>query len=297
MLYFSNYLFFNGNKTLKMFKSIYIYQNIALATEVSFLVFGITGGVVLSVYSTDLPDSGFALPRTVNATAVLLTEPDDTLPGTSISRQSSHASSHVDQSCGRPIIPLREKINFVNNVKQKVHEHISPVLSKIHQRLEKKISFVESTFSLLKAKIYNKLGLSCLVPRLIRPFEPILRYARCKIGLDYDGFMEAHPCNGTVCMDPSIEDRTITHDLGVPNLDALRLDVSTTDDCFSDMKKIQYAARVLAKIIEDQPCDDPRYESLCNDAIEQNRILDEDSCLSVRYVFSAIIYIYIYIYI
>ena len=233
----------------------------------SFLVFGITGAVVLAVYSTDLPDSGFALPRTVPATAVLLTEPDVTLPGTTISRKSSHASSHGHQSCGRPIIPLGAKIDFV---KQKVEEHIPPVLSRIYQRFQAKMSFIQSTFSLFKARIYHKLGLSCLVPKLIRPFEPILRYTRCKIGLDYDGFMEAPPCNDTVCMEPSIEDQEITRDRGLPNLDYLRLEVSTMDDCFRDMKKIEYAARILAKVIDDQPCDDIAYQALCQDAIEQN---------------------------
>ena len=231
----------------------------------TFLVAGISGAVVLAVFSSSLAGT-FLVPRTVPATAVLFTEPDLS----TIARQSAHSSSH-HQSCGRRIISLGAKLN---NAQRK----ISPIMN-IVSRITKPISTV-------KSKIFQRLGLSCLFPKILRPFEPILKYTRCKLGLDDDGgFMDAPTCNAVTCNEPSIEDRVITRDRGLPNLDfMMRGQVSTMDDCFDDMSKVTYGARAQAKLVDDQDCEDPIYQSLCQEMIVQNRILSEDECQTPRYL-------------
>ena len=72
-----------------------------MAAEVSLLAAGLPGSVVVSVFSTALgANTGFVIPRTIPATALLFSEPDITLPGTSISRRSSSDASKT--SCSRP---------------------------------------------------------------------------------------------------------------------------------------------------------------------------------------------------
>ena len=66
-----------------------------MAAEVSLLAAGLPGSVVVSVFSTALgANTGFVIPRTIPATALLFSEPDITLPGTSISRRSSSDASN-----------------------------------------------------------------------------------------------------------------------------------------------------------------------------------------------------------
>ena len=73
--------------------------------------------MVISVYSSDLAQTGFLIPRTVDATAALFTEPDDAIPNTSISRQSSYGGFPNNRACKRPIIRLGAKINAIENKK------------------------------------------------------------------------------------------------------------------------------------------------------------------------------------
>ena len=56
---------------------------------------------------------------------------------------------------------------------------------------------------------------------------------------------------------------------------------NTYDDCFDDMRKITYGARVLAKLVDDVSCDDPRYEGMCEELIAQDRVLNEENCQSI----------------
>ena len=78
----------------------------------SMLASGLPGAVVISVFSTDLAEnSGFILERVVPATALIFSEPDLTLPGTSISRRSGIDPSLL--SCSRPIIHLGRAIHKV----------------------------------------------------------------------------------------------------------------------------------------------------------------------------------------
>ena len=64
------------------------------------------------------------------------------------------------------------------------------------------------------------MGLSCLFPRLLRPFHPIIEKFRCKFGLDtVDEQVEGNSCN--ICDEPTLENKIVTNDLGLPNLDYL----------------------------------------------------------------------------
>ena len=232
---------------------------------------GINGAVVVAVFSSAIPGT-FLIPRTVPATAAIFTEPDDTLLSR-ISRQSGYSPSHRHQSCPRAVIPLGRKLN---TVQKKIANSPLSVITNVISRIQSKTSPV-------KARIYQKLRLSCLFPKLLRPFAPTFLYLRCKLGLEDDGFMETPPCSATVCREPTIEDRVITRDRGLPNLDfMIEGQVSTMDDCFDNMKKVVYGNRVQAKLVDDESCENPRYQPLCQEEIDQNRVLLEQNCLSPK---------------
>ena len=79
--------------------------------------------------------------------------------------------------------------------------------------------------------------------------------------------------------------KEITRDKGLPNLDfMMEGQVNTMDDCFTDMDKVIYGARVRAKLVDDEPCDDSRYEKVCQEIIKQKRMILEESCETSRYV-------------
>jgi hypothetical protein len=44
------------------------------------------------------------------------------------------------------------------------------------------------------------------------------------------------------------------------------------------MQPVSYGARVLVKIINDGSCDDPRYTAMCDQAIDEGRIIEEEQC-------------------
>ena len=131
--------------------------------------------------------------------------------------------------------------------------------------------------SMAKASFYEKLGLSCLVPRLLQPWVPIFDYARCQLGIK-DDFMEAPICNRTLCTDSEIEEREITNDNGMQNMGVSALEVNTVDDCIPSMKKVTYGVRVLAKLIDDVSCDDPEHKEECDRLIADQRIVEEETC-------------------
>ena len=225
---------------------------------------------MLSVYSSDLPESGFLIPRTVDATAVIFTEPDDEIPRTSISRKSTYGNTYHDSSCRRPIIHLGRKINQFTNKKD-------PIIQSIAKRFEK----VRSRVGRIKMRLYDKLGIGCLFPKLIHPFEPILRYFRCKLGLEDDEYMEAAQCNAMTC-EESLEEKIITNDLGPAPMRIMNLDVQTMSDCFDDMREVKYGARVLAKIVRDGSCDDPKYQEICKELMNENRVVDVENCQTIE---------------
>ena len=228
---------------------------------------------MLSVFSTALPNSGFLLPRTVDATAAIFTEPDTQIPRTTISRQDSGARPRNDPACNRPIINLGPKVNAITR---------NPVVDKLTalppvKKLMNIVQKVQTRTSEVKMHVYDKLRISCLFPRIIHPFEPILEYSRCKLGLNDDGFMEAAQCNELRC-EESLEDKEISHDLGPPPMKMMNLNVQTMSDCFGEMRQVTYGARVLAKIVNDTSCDNPQYAETCKELMEEGRMIDEDLC-------------------
>ena len=243
-----------------------MFQNALVAAELSTLVAGISGAVVISVFSTNLADT-FIAPRTLPATAIILTEP--TMPVTS--RQYIPNVDERRQSCPRPEIDAGSAISFK---KQK----LSPAVNKFSKILEP-IKRLSSSISNTKTRMYQKLGIKCLFPRLLRPYEPMFQYFRCKLGLAGDDFMGTPPCNISACLNQKIEETQITRDLGLPNLDFMVQDqVSTMYDCFGDMPKVMYGARIRAKLVDDESCDDPRYKHICQELMENNRVLMEQDC-------------------
>ena len=224
---------------------------------------------MLSVYSSDLAQSGFLIPRTVDATAAIFAEPDDTIPRTSISRQSTYGNSHHSQACPRPIIHLGAKINRVKERK-----------SSLFEKVLKRLAPLQARIGAVKMRLVDKLGIGCLVPKLIRPFEPMFRYLRCKLGLEDDEFMEAAQCNAMRC-EESLEEQVITNDRPAPMI-MMDLDVQTMSDCFGEMREVTYGTRVLAKIVRDQSCDDPQYQQICQDLFSEGRVIEEENCRTAK---------------
>ena len=225
----------------------------------------------MAVFSSNLPGS-FVLTRTVDATAVLIAEPPLPLL---IPRQIGSTHNH-QESCPRPIINVGAKINRTTT-------KLTPFLNRI-SKITDVVSKVQSKFSDLKSRIFQKLGLMCLIPKLMRPFEPFIQKLKCKFGLNEDGFMENPPCNVSACLNPRIENRPITRDRGLPNLDFMMEDmISTMDECFEDMEKVTYGTRVLAKLVQDESCNDPKLINICQEVIDEGRIVFERNCKTHRY--------------
>jgi len=253
---------------------------------VTGLTAGIAGAVVLAVYSSSLEPTGFLIPRTVPATAVLFSEPDTQVPRTSISRRqySPYHSQGHEADCKRPIISLTsEKTNFQKIKKQLAR---SPPLVKAYNLFTE----MQATHGMRQARVFDKLGIACVLPilgnyfhHLLGPVMPKIERLRCRLGLIDDGSMEAPSCNLAACNEPEIEDREITQDRGMPNMDFMRLETSTMDDCFGNMRKIQYGARVIANLVEDESCSDPRYKQICEELESQNRTVSEETCSTPRY--------------
>ena len=241
-----------------------------VAADVTSLVAGLDGATTLAVFSTNLPGS-FVLARTVDATAVLIAEPPLPLL---IPRQLSNSQQN-ENHCPRPIINVEAKINRTTT-------KLEPFLNRI-SKITDTITKLQSTFSDLKSRIFQKLGLMCLIPTLMRPFDPLVKKLKCKLGLNDDGFMNSPPCNISSCLNPKIEDSLIEMDRGLPNLDFMIEDMITTmDQCFDDMEKVTYGARVLAKLVDDASCDSQKYIKICQDAVSENRIVFEDRCKTPR---------------
>ena len=254
--------------------NINLNQIPGLEEEISFLLSGIDESVPIAVFSSNIKGS-FLVPRTLKATAVLFAEP----PISSASKKSSDAATpHQPISCPKPIIPLRTKLNVAER-------KIVPVLNRF-SKITTPFYNVRYRLSGIASSIVQKLKLQCLIPKLTRPFESFFKYTRCLLGLNGNSLMKnALPCNVSFCKNPKTERKIITHDRGVPNLDfTIEGQVSTIEDCFSDMEKVVYGARIRVKIVDDESCDDPKYKDICEEAIINNRILSEENCQSQRYV-------------
>ena len=243
------------------------------------------------MFSTALgANSGFVVPRTVPATALLFSEPDVTLPGTSISRRSS--SNPTQMSCSRPIIPLGSVVNKITSTVQTLPgwllRNLSPPL--LRPKVDTAIDQFTSTYagiigmvSMYKSAAVDKARLSCLIPTLRRPFEPILEHFRCKLGISENPYMEAPPCDPTICSSSEVEEREITMTKPIPSMVLMNISVETIDDCFNDMTKLVYGSRVLIKSVDDESCDDPRFSDMCQELLKKDKVIMEDSCKSPRY--------------
>ena len=141
----------------------------------------------------------------------------------------------------------------------------------------------------LKSNLYRKLGLSCLFPKLLRPVQPAIESIRYSLGLgtyeERNGFIDSAPCSCNMCENSIIEDKPVTLDLGLPNIDHPTYEkvVTSMDQCFQDMDKVNYGSRVIVKLVDDQPCSDPKYESICEEQMNQNRVLYEEDCQASWY--------------
>ena len=262
-----------------------------MAAEVSLLAAGLPGSVVVSVFSTALgANTGFVIPRTIPATALLFSEPDITLPGTSISRRSSSEASQT--SCIRPIIPLGKVVNTITSTVQTLPlwlirslapPLLRPKLDTVIDRFTGIYSGITEMVSMYKAAAVDKARLSYLIPILRRPFEPILEHFRCKLGISEDPYMEAPPCDPTICSSSEVEEREITMTKPIPSMVLMNISVETIDDCFGDMTKLVYGSRVLIKSVDDESCEDPRFSDMCQELLKDDKVIMEDSCQSPRY--------------
>ena len=158
------------------------------------------------------------------------------------------------------------------------YAYIHPLIY-VKEKAEKRVDTFSSRFSSFKSRIYEKLGLACLFPKLLRPFSSIMKYMRCKLGIKEDDFLESPKCDVDRCLNPKVENKFITHDLGIPNLDpTIEEKVSTIDGCFPNMPKMDYGVRIRADIVEDGDCEHEKYKKICEEEMNSNRILFEEKC-------------------
>ena len=223
--------------------------------------------MILSVFSSILDESGFLVPRTVPATAILFTEP----PASTNRRNFiSSRSKRSQNGCVRPLIPLGQKLS-------KVGQKFPPIFSDILKPVMK----VQSKLAMLKAMILEKLRLQCLFPKLLHPFLPILSHFSCKLGLNNDGFMETPTKQNISCNDLEIEQKEISHRLDLPHFENTNLQVRTMDNCFPEMEETLYGARTLTKLVNDESCQDQRYAAVCEELFSQDKIIMEAGCETI----------------
>ena len=250
---------------------------------------GLTGAVIVSVYSTELPvNSGFVVQRTIPATAVIFSERNINIPE-STSRQS--VSSVVDDSCNRPIFKqgqqVKSSVKFEKWLMHQTVKNIAPPLLKSPaetaiRRWSTLLSSVSKRSSLMRAKAWQKAGLACLFPKLFHPFNPIFQQIRCKIGLKEDEFMEVPSYNTISCSESNIEEKRITMEKEISDLKTVNFQVRTKNDCFPDEAKVMFVARILVKLVDDLPCNDPNFESKCQELFEQKQAIFVEHCADPR---------------
>ena len=219
------------------------------------------------MYSSDLTPSGFLIPRTVDATAVIFTESVDTNPRFSLERQYSYENSYHNRACPRS----RLKVQPYPILQKENRKY--PLLEKVSRQMKK----VHTSIGRTKMRVATKLGIGCLVPKITRPFEPMFRYLRCKLGIKDDEYMEAAQCNTVRCEESISEEKIITNSRPT-TLGMMNVKVQTKSDCFKDVREVKYGARVVAKSIRDASCDDPEYQQICQDLLNENRVIEEDGC-------------------
>ena len=142
---------------------------------------------------------------------------------------------------------------------------------------------LHSKIGLLKAQVFDVLGIHCLIPTLIKLYEPLLLEMRCLLGLDSDSTFKVPRCESSQCYQTENEVRGITRHLDIPSdLDITNLRVRTQADCFPKLQKIRYGTRILTKLVDDQSCEDVRYAALCDELLRQDRVIMTETCNSKR---------------
>ena len=247
------------------------FKNPTVADEVSSLIAGINGVTTISVSSSKIPHT-FSVARAIPATATLIQEPHIQ----KLSRQSKDKRTHNQSSCLQPIIDIGSKLDATNNKLIAIVNwflDLFPFITRVFDKVSNLIS-----------KIIKKLGLACIFPKLSRPFDPFIKHVKCSLGLNKKKIIEAQPCSANLCSNPIMYDKKIPRDRQFPNLYFWVKDTgSRVDECFEKMETETYGARVIVKLVDDQPCDDPRFESLCREIISRGHVIFESDCKSPRY--------------
>lgn len=222
------------------------------------------------MYSTSIAGSFITARTFADTTAILFKEPD-TLP----TRRQSDNLTQTQRACKKTVIPLG-----------KVKKKFDPLLSTL--------STLTKPISDKKSELLRNAGLSCLYPKLLRPFQPILDKVSCIVGLDEEEeneFVKTEKCSLDVlatppytCSEPSLETKPIQQGLKLrPNMEDIEQEdkVRTLDDCFpGEMTKATYGARVHVVLVNDESCEDELYADICKEQETLNRILFEDDCFS-----------------
>ena len=262
-----------------------------MVADVSSLVIGLTGAVIVSVYSTEfIANSGFMVPRTIPSTAVIFSEPNNNMQETSSSRKS--VPNVVHKTCSRPLFQQGTIVKTSNSFKKRLlHQMVkklvpsplkAPAKTAI-RRWSNLLSKISTRSSFIKAKAWEQAGLACLFPKLRRPFNPIFQNIRCWLGLFEDEFMEVPLYNQISCSESKIEEKEITMEKQIPHLKIINLQVRKKDDCFPDKPKVMFGARILIKLMDDLPCNDPKFESSCQELFEQNQVIFMEDCIDSRF--------------
>ena len=95
--------------------------------------------------------------------------------------------------------------------------------------------------------------------------------------------MEVPSYNQISCSESKIEEKEITMEKQIPDLKIINLQVRTKDDCFPGKPKVMFGARILIKLMDDLPCNDPQFESSCQELFEQNQVIFTEDCIDSRF--------------
>ena len=232
-----------------------ILQNPLIASTVGFLSTGVSDGLLLSVFSSDMNDT-FVIPRMTSAPLTAFIVKESESPN-SRRRQSNDASQECQNKKG--------------TILKSIAEITKPIFSPI---------------SALKTKVIRGLGAECHGPRVLRPFESLIEKLRCELGLTDDRFMPTPPCDYNKCVKPALQESKISRDMGFSNPEDLLTGANSRGDCFADepeFEPITFGVRIQATILNDVDCEDYRYQKMCQEALLQNRMIVEQDCKSAGY--------------
>ena len=94
--------------------------------------------------------------------------------------------------------------------------------------------------------------------------------------------MEVPSYNTISCSESNIEEKRITMEKEISDLKTVNFQVRTKNDCFPDEAKVMFVARILVKLVDDLPCNDPNFESKCQELFEQKQAIFVEHCADPR---------------